>query len=102
MRMDKQRIKNHLQTGLLQLMHILPINRKKILFQSYYGEYYNDNPKMISQALEGKGLDLVWAVTKPLDCPAEVRQVNTSSLRYFYELATSKVWVDNCITTSYN
>lgn len=96
MKVNKDGIKRILQTGLLRLFQLFPVNREKVLFQSYYGESYNDNPMMISRELEGKGLELVWAETKPLDCPPEIRQVNTSSLRYIYDLATSKVWVDNC------
>lgn len=96
MKINKDRIKSILQTGLLRLFQLFPVNRKKVLFQSYYGESYNDNPMMISRELEGKGLELVWAVTKPLECPIEIWQVNTSSVRYFFDLATSAVWVDNC------
>ena len=96
MKIDKNGIKNKLQTVLLCIFRLFPIKKNKILFQSYYGESYNDNPMMISRELEGKSLELVWAVAKPLDCPDGVRQVNTSSFRYIYDLATSKVWVDNC------
>ena len=96
MKINQNSIKNTMQTGLLRLFHLLPVNKRKVLFQSYYGESYNDNPMMISRKLEGKGLDLVWAAARPLECPAVIRQVKMSSLRYFYELATAKVWVDNC------
>ncbi len=89
-------IKSRLQTLLLYMLRIFPINRRKVLFQSYYGEAFNDNPLMITLKLPDKDLELVWAVTHRLDIPAGIRQVNTSSMRYFYELATSKVWVDNC------
>lgn len=89
-------IKSLLQQGLLYACRLFPIKKNKVLFQSYYGDAYNDNPFFISQNLLNN-VDIVWAVTRKIDdIPSNVRQVCNSSVKYIYELATSKVWVDNC------
>ena len=43
----------------------LPVKRTKVVFQSYYGRGYGDNPKYIADALikSGEKLDLVWVVS---------------------------------------
>lgn len=80
----------------MYILRIFPIQKNKILFISYYGKYYNDNPMMISRKLENRrDIDIVWAVNQGVKCPDTVRSVRMSSFRYLYELATAKVWVDN-------
>lgn len=81
------------------ICRIFPIKKNKIVFQSYYGRGYGDNPKYIAEALikSGEKLDIVWVVNgkeKP-DFPPCIRTVLFRSLRYIYEMSTAKVWVDN-------
>ena len=96
MKLSISEIKGFLQSVLLHFFQIFPIKNNKVLFQSYYGESYNDNPRMISEQLDVKKYEVVWAAAKDIHCPQGVRQVNPSSLRYFFDIATAKVWVDNC------
>ncbi|MEE0945895.1 MAG: CDP-glycerol glycerophosphotransferase family protein [Acutalibacteraceae bacterium] len=77
----------------------LPVKSNKVVFQSYYGRGYGDNPKYIADALiDGKeNLDLVWVVSgkESYVFPKEIRTVTFRSFKYIYEMSTAKVWVDN-------
>jgi len=78
------------------------INEKKIVFVSYYGAGYGDNPKAIADYIIENNLnfELVWLLdtnkNDGLDMPKEVKKVKYGSIRSLYELSTAKVWVDNC------
>lgn len=76
---------------------VIPLKKNRVVFVSYYGKFYNDNPKAISDKLKGKGLDMVWLVNDPNQYnDSEVRFVRYGSLRSIFYLATSILWVDNC------
>jgi CDP-glycerol glycerophosphotransferase len=85
----------------------LPIKHNKIFLFSYYGSQYGCNPKYITEYIlqnypKGK-FDIVWAF-HDLDAKAhlhQIRKVKTMSLRYFYELCTSKVIITNYRTTEF-
>lgn len=81
-----------------------PIKHNKICFLSNLGKGYMCNGKYITEELirQKQDVDIVWAV-RNLDCkvPEEVRKVEIGSEEYFSELATSKVWVDNCRKDAY-
>lgn len=77
---------------------LLPINRKKILFIGYYGSQYGCNPKYLSQyfSKNDKNLKITWAFTKPQKYHIEnATLIKYYSIRYFYELARSKVVISN-------
>lgn len=80
------------------LVCLMPINRKKIFFLSYYGAQYGCNPKYLSEFIveNCKDWDVVWGFTMPEKHHiVGVRKVKYLSLRYFYELYTSQVFVTN-------
>lgn len=75
---------------------VLPVRKKKIIFDNFLGNGYGDNPKCIAEKLLGRGLDLVWiAKNNNISLPDGIRAVKYGSLRMFYEISTSKVWVFN-------
>ncbi len=83
---------------------VFPLNNNKVLFVNYYGKGYGDNAKYICEYLRScsHDLDLVWAALNEKDFfPGDIRTVRYLSVRYFYELSTAKVWVDNCRKPSY-
>lgn len=90
----------------IKMINCLPIKKNKIFIYSYYGGQYGDNPKYISEYLINNyskdTFDVVWAFNEPekkdISC---VRKVKTMSLKYFYELCTSKVIITNFRTTEY-
>lgn len=77
---------------------LLPIKKNRILFCSFYGRGYGDNPKYICEALRNKGYDLLWLVKNEQEAkslPSEVKGVKYGFRAIFY-IATSAVWVNNC------
>ena len=83
---------------IMHLFRIFPINKKKLVFSSYYGRSINDCPKNISDVLHEIAPDLeqVWILKNNVEHPEYVRCVTPGSLRSVFEFATSKVWIDNC------
>ena len=80
---------------------LMPVDRKKVLFSSYYGRGYSDSPKAIAEALlaSGRELDLCWLVKNEQEAatlPQGIRPVYMDGRRRVKEVATAKVWVDNC------
>jgi len=80
---------------------LLPINRKKVLFSSYWGRGYSDSPKAIAEELlaSGQDLQLCWlvkSVAEAASLPAEIKPVFNKRLPRILAISTSKVWVDNC------
>lgn len=93
--------------GLLisHLFNLLPIKNNKLFFYSYYGSQYGCNPKYISQYIVENypkdRFDIVWCfndVKSKKDIKG-IRYVKNMSLKYFYELCTSKVIITNFRTT---
>ncbi|MGN0493206.1 MAG: CDP-glycerol glycerophosphotransferase family protein [Acutalibacteraceae bacterium] len=77
----------------------LPIDENKIVFQSYYGRGYSDNPKYIAEELRksADNIDFVWVSNgreNPV-VPENFRVVRFRGFRYIYEISTAKIWVDN-------
>ena len=95
-------IKNIIMFLILHILWIFPIHKYRILFMSYGGKYYNDNPKALSDYLKDiKHLDIIWVVENT-DCKEDnIHFVNKSSLSYLYYLATSAMWIDNCRKASW-
>lgn len=86
---------------LLLIGRMLPLNQRKILFSSYYGRGFGDNPKYIANALlkSGKKLKLYWVIGNEYEkdtLPKNITPVFKHSFWYFYHYITAKVWVDNC------
>lgn len=79
---------------------IFPIKENKIVFQTFYGRGYSDNPKYIAEKLRetGKDLDFVWVSNGKEDpgVPEGFRVVRFRNFKYIYEMSTAKIWVDSC------
>lgn len=95
-----QRIKRGLIHLFFRLCRVFPVDRNKVLFLSYYGKGFGDNGKAIALALleQNPKLNLVWAAeaSQAHTVPEGIRFVEYCSLRYYLEMATAAVWVDNC------
>lgn len=91
-----------LSGALWRLCGLMPIDRHKILFSSYYGRGYSDSPKAIAQALldSGEDVKLCWLVKSEEEAatlPAGIIPVDANNpLARIYAYSTSRVWVDNC------
>lgn len=81
---------------------LMPIDKKKVLFSSYYGRGYSDSPKAIAEALLASGEDvkLCWLVKSEAEAatlPAGITPVDqNNALARIMAYSTSRVWVDNC------
>ncbi|WP_114744822.1 CDP-glycerol glycerophosphotransferase family protein [Falsibacillus pallidus] len=92
---------------IIHLFNMLPIKNNKIFFFSYYGSQYGGNPKYISEfILENYPhdcFDIVWAFNQPhtkKSIPG-IRKVKRFSIKYFYEICTSKIVITNFRTTDF-
>lgn len=94
-----RRVKWYCYTLFMYVCRICPVNTRKVLFMNFFGKGYGDNAKYICEYLRSCGdkLKLVWVVSDmKAVLPDGVKKVRYMSLRYFFELSTAKVWVDNC------
>ena len=76
----------------------LPLNKKKVLFESFSKRTFSDNPKAIYQELAARdaGYECVWSlVNAKTDVGSGGKVVRFESLRYWYHMATSKYIVSN-------
>ena len=77
---------------------IFKIDDKKIVFDNFNGKGFGWNPKYIALEIIKEQLDckMVWLVNDlNTEMPKQIKKVKYGSLRAYYELATSKVWIDN-------
>lgn len=83
---------------LLCFFSFFPIKKNKVVFSSYYGKYYSDNPMYIFEAMakKDKGLDYVWLLCDEETKINNARVVKKGTVKSLYELATARIWVDNC------
>lgn len=97
-------IKKYIFLVLIHFFNLLPIKNNKIFFFSYYGSGYGCNPKYITEYILERypkdQYDVVWAFNDlKSKTHLNFRKVRTMSLKYFYELCTSKVVITNFRTT---
>ena len=79
------------------------IDTNKVVFMSFRGRSYSDNPRVISERLHERRpeTDIVWLFRgdafreQMKKVPDYVRPVNRESRKSWIELATARVWVDN-------
>lgn len=93
------------KVGALRLLSLLlvacwafPIKQNRVMLLNFRGKSYGDSPKYIAEELrKHKELELYWVDEKRKDdsIPKNIKQVKLYSLKYFYIMATSKVWVAN-------
>ena len=94
-------IKKIIATVIINVFNCFPIKNNKIFLFSYYGSQYGCNPKYISEYIvknyPNDKFDVVWAFNdiSSKDHIQDVRKVKIMTIRYFYELCTSKVIITN-------
>lgn len=85
---------------MVKVFWIFPIDRQKVFCVNYYGKGFGDNPKAVALKLLEKDtrIKIMWATQKQYkeSLPERVYFVKYHSLRYYYEMATSAIWLDNC------
>lgn len=78
------------------------VNKNKVMFTSFGGKSYSDNPRAISEKLHAMlpDAEIVWEIKEPEKksdiVPAYIRCIDCSKLlSYYKEFATSSVYVTN-------
>ena len=76
-----------------------PINNKRIMFESFSGDFYSDSPKYIYEYLHnhyGDEFEYVWVINdNKTKIPGNPITTKRFSLKYHKLMATSKYWVVN-------
>lgn len=97
-------MKSMIIAALFYLFRLFPICKNKIAVVSYYGRGYGSEGKAISDVILERHaeVDIVWLVNNlEQEFPEGIRSVGYKTIRGIYELATAKVWIDNCRKASY-
>ena len=92
-------IKSIMIIVLLHFFRIIPIKNNRILIISYYGKEYGDNGKYVAEQLIKSNIDyeIFWALNNlDAELPTKLKKVKYKSLKYYYIISTSKVWINNC------
>lgn len=83
----------------LIIFRVFPIRQNKIIVTSFFGKGYGDNGKYIVDELlkNKKGVKIFWGARKQYknSIPSKVHYVKYFSPKYFYHLATAKIWMNN-------
>lgn len=78
------------------LFWLFPL-QDKVVFSSFSGKRYGDNPKYISDELLSlhPNIKQVWLYKEKFEMNEKIMQAKWGSILMIYHLATSKVWVDS-------
>ena len=85
---------------------LIPCDQKTVLFISFHGRGYSDNPKAIYEYLRSQNQDLnyIWAIKHHKQKNIQIegaKVIEYFSIPYFYYLARAKYWVVNCKLPAY-
>ncbi|NBK96552.1 MAG: CDP-glycerol glycerophosphotransferase family protein [Erysipelotrichia bacterium] len=87
---------------------LIPCDDKTMLFISFHGKGFSDNPKAIylylKQQQEFSDYKFVWAIKKHKQKQIEIegaKIIEYFSIPYFFYLARSKYWIVNCKLPAY-
>ena len=85
---------------------LIPCEKNTVLFISFHGRGYSDNPKAIYEYLRKENYDLkyVWAIKNHKQKNIQIegaKVIEYFSIPYFYYLARAKYWVVNCKLPTY-
>ena len=82
---------------------IFPIKKNRVFFVSFFGKSYSDNPKAVSETMYDmfqRQFEYVWLLNdKDNRVPSYVKRCRRNSIKMWYYMATSKVWVSNFTMT---
>lgn len=83
---------------LYPLMRLLPLKKKTIVFESYWGKNFECNPRALYEYINENKKDYktVWFLRDHhTNIPGNAETVRINSLKYYYYLATAKNFVNN-------
>lgn len=79
---------------------ILPKNNKLIIFESFLGKQYSDNPRAIYEYIQDHydGYTMYWSVDRRYTnvfTNRDIKQVKRLSIKWLFLMTTAKYWVYN-------
>lgn len=94
---------------LLKMFSIFPVRKNRIMFNSFNGRDITCNPKYIYNELKreyGEKYEYVWCIGQPqkrkkYEEMLGIKTVAPKTIKYFYYILTSKVYISNGIAPSY-
>lgn len=95
---NKHYKKYDLTPKLYDLFRLLPLRKKRVMFESMWGSKYSCNPRYLYEYIDENHPDYecVWSLNdEDLPIKGNGIRVRRNGLKYFYYLATSKYLVDN-------
>lgn len=83
---------------LMLVFSAFPIKKNKIVFTSFEGWKYNDNPRAIYEKMAElrPEYEYIWLMQERDYEISGAKVIKYNSVGAIYELATAKVWIDNC------
>ncbi len=75
-----------------------------IVFSSFNGKQYSDNPKAISEAIHDidPTVPIVWFLNNPpIDLPSYIKVKKYNLFSIIWTLSAAKIWVSNCFEFAY-
>ena len=91
--------------ALFYAMRVFPVRKNKVIATAFSGIRYGDNQKPILEALHEMcpETDFVWVKMSgyEYELPEWIRCIRSRNLRWIYEYATAKIWIDNCLIPDY-
>ena len=104
----KEIVKTILAIYCFVLSNFIKTNDKTVLFISFHGKGYSDNPKAIYEEMlkddRFKDFKFVWAIKNHKKKAIKIddaKIVEYLSIPYFYYLSKAKYWIFNCKMPSY-
>lgn len=84
----------------LIITFLIPVSKKRVIFTSYYGKGFGDNPKAIAQAIHNinDSVELIWCLKDLVDIntlPKYIIPCRIGTLKYYYFMNTATVRIDN-------
>lgn len=87
---------------------LVPCDNKTVLFVSFHGRGYSDNPKAVYEYMRSQkrfeGYRFIWAIKHRKEKSIRIegaKVVEYFSIPYFFYLARSKYWIVNCKLPAY-
>lgn len=80
------------------LMRVLPIKQKTVIFESFWGRSFDDNPRAIYEYWEKAHpeYNFIWPVTdQSVQIDGKGKTIKRGSFQYWYYLATAKYLIQN-------
>lgn len=87
-----------LRTIFYPLVRLLPLKKKTIIFESYWGKNYECNPRALYEYIDKHypEFETIWSLKNPLThIEGKGKKVRMHSLKYFYYMARAKYFVNN-------